>query len=66
MTFNQVWDKLLQGKKIKLPTWKGYWVWENDTIMMHCRDGQVIDIRDTENVAYTFNHVASKDWEVLP
>ena len=33
--------------------------------MMHCRDGQVIDIRNTDNVAYTFSNVASDDWEIV-
>ena len=33
--------------------------------MMHCRDGSVTDIRDTENPAYTFTNVTARDWMVV-
>lgn len=62
MNFHQAFYEMLNGKKIKLPHWKGYWAWENNTIMMHCRDGRVLDIRETDNPAYTFSNVASHDW----
>lgn len=65
MEFRRAWFEMLNGKKIRLPSWSGYWVWENNTIMMHCRDGSIVDIRDTDNPAYTFNNVASNDWEVI-
>ena len=65
MDFRHAWFELLNGKKIKLPHWAGYWVWENNTIMIHCRDGKVLDIRETDNPAYTFSNVASGDWMVV-
>ena len=33
--------------------------------MMHCRDGSVMDIRDTEFPAYTFSNIAQRDWMVV-
>ena len=65
LRWRDAWYQLLIGKKIKRPHWSGYWAWENGTIMMHCFDGQVIDIRQTDNVAYTFDNVASVDWMVV-
>lgn len=65
MKFRKAWKAMKKGHKVKRPFWKGYWAWENGTIMMHCRDGKVEDIRDTEHVAYTFDNVAAKDWEVV-
>lgn len=71
MDFRQAWFELLNGKKIKLPTWSGYWAWEKspkdglNSIMMHTWDGQVIDIRDTDTPAYTFENIASHGWEVV-
>lgn len=50
------------GKKVKLPSWSGYWCWENDTIMMHCKDGKVLDIRETDRVGYTMGSIASEEW----
>jgi len=65
LPFRYAWFQMLNGKKIKLPSWSGYWAWENNTIMMHCRDGSVLDIRETDNPAYTFSNVASNDWMVI-
>ena len=49
------------GKKIKLPSWGGYWCWneEKQTIMMHCKEGNILDIRETQRVEYTLGNV----WE---
>ena len=65
MKFRKAWKKMLKGKKVRRPHWKGYWAWENGTIMMHCREGSVLDIRETDHVAYTFENVAAKDWEIV-
>lgn len=65
LPFRYAWFQMLNGKKIKLPSWSGYWAWENNTIMMHCRDGSVLDIRETDNPAYTFSNIASDDWMVV-
>lgn len=65
MNFREAWFQLLNGKKIKLHSCTEYWKWENNTIMMYCHDGRVLDIRETDNVAYTFSNIASKDWEVV-
>ena len=64
LQFRDAWFWLLQGYKIKRPLWEGYWKWENGTIMMHCRDGSVADIRETEMPAYTFTNIAARDWMV--
>lgn len=65
LPWKDAWYHLLNGKKIKRPLWEGYWAWEDNTIMMHCRDGSVSDIRTTENPAYTFTNIAQRDWMVV-
>lgn len=65
LTFRRAWFNLLNGKKVKRPSWTGYWEFKDGTIQMHCAEGDVIDIRDTENVAYTFTNIAENDWEVV-
>lgn len=65
LSFRQAWFQLLNGAKIKRPSWSGYWKWEHNTIMMYTRDGDVLDIRLTDNPAYTFSNIASNDWEVV-
>lgn len=62
MNFGLALKAMKEGKKVKLPSWGGYWCWEKDTIMMHCKDGKVLDIRETDNVEYTMSNIASEDW----
>lgn len=65
MNFRKAWKAMLSGKKVKRPFWDGYWAWEAGTIMIHERDGNVMDIRSTQHVAYTFDNIASKDWVIV-
>lgn len=62
MKFNEAYVLMRQGKKIKLPEWQGFWAWENNTIMLHCSDSVVMDIRDTDDVSYTFGFICREDW----
>ena len=64
MQFRHAFFHMLEGKAVKLPHWSGYWVWENGTIMMYTKEGDVLDIRKTERPAYTFSNIADVNWEV--
>lgn len=63
MLWQEAYKLLLMGKKIKLPEWKGYWAWEEETIMIHLASGDVMDIRDTPDTEFTFKFIARDDWE---
>ena len=69
LTFRRAYYQMLNGKKIKRPTWKGYWAFENTergmSIIMHTMEGDTIDIRDTINVRYTFDSRVAQDWEFV-
>ncbi|MDJ8948957.1 Thoeris anti-defense Tad2 family protein [Clostridium perfringens] len=67
MKFGLALKAMKEGKKVKLPEWKGYWIWDNEkeSIFMHCKDGTVLDIRKTQDVYFTFSNVAREDWEVV-
>lgn len=65
MDFRKALEALKAGCKVKLPSWAGYWQKEGDTVMMHGKDGQVLDIRETKDVFYTLDNIASEDWEVV-
>lgn len=64
MNWNEVFKLIKEGHKVKLPSWAGYWCWDDkkQTIMIHCKDGNVLDIRETEVVDYTFSNIASDEW----
>lgn len=65
MEFREAFKAMRAGKKVRLPSWSGYWAWENGTIMMHCHDGRVLDIRNTDDPAYTFTNIASSAWKIV-
>lgn len=73
MTFKEAFELMKQGAKVKLPGWNGYWCWDDEkqTIMIHCRpkdsdkgQGDVLDIRETQRVEYTFMHMQRDDWMI--
>ena len=65
MKFAEAFEALKQGAMIKLPNWAGYWKWEDNSIKMYCKDGRILDIRDTDDVCYTLNNIIREDWEVV-
>lgn len=68
MKFNEAIEKMEQGEKVKRRSWGGYWQLEdgeNDKkIMMHCKNGDVLEVRETQDILFTLRNVAADDWEV--
>ncbi len=74
MKFTEALREMKEGKKVKLPSWGGYWYWdkEKQTVMIQCRpqdsdQGELLDIRETQSVEYTLSNVASgkvKSYEI--
>lgn len=64
MNFKKALVELKAGAKMKLPSWGGYWCWDSDkeTIVMHTKDGRTMDIRETQNVAYTLENLLEDNW----
>lgn len=71
MTFKEAFELMKQGSKVKLPSWGGYWYWDDEkkTIMIQCRPqdgdkGELLDIRETQRVEYTTMNLLSDEWIV--
>lgn len=64
MKFIEAFKAMKEGKKVKLPSWAGYWVYDpdGDRIMMHCKDGRFLEIRETDRLSYTLDNICSDDW----
>lgn len=64
MKFKKAFELMKQGSKIKLPSWGGYWFWDNEkqTIIMHTIDNIEMDIRETDRVEYTTLNIANDEW----
>lgn len=55
---------LREGKKVKLPFWSGYWQKDGNEIVMHCHDGRVLNIRESDNIFWTLENICSDEWEI--
>lgn len=64
MRFAEALKNMQRGIPMKLPSWGGYWIWDHDTetIMIHTKEGKILDIRDTEMVEYTALNICSDEW----
>lgn len=64
MKFEHTLKAMKAGSKAKLPSWGGYWRWdpEKETIIMRTKDGQELDIRETQVVEYTIVNILSDEW----
>jgi hypothetical protein len=66
MKFKEAFRLMKQGVKVKLPSWSGYWYWDADkkSIIMHTKDGEELDIRETQRVEYTLANILSSRWQI--
>ena len=64
MIFAEALKTMKEGRGVKLPSWAGYWWWdeESQTILMYTKDGDCLDIRETQNVEYTLQNILSDEW----
>ena len=64
MKFEEALKVMKSGIKVKLPSWGGYWCWnpKKETIIMHTKDGNEMDIRETQVVEYTVGNILSDEW----
>lgn len=65
MKFEAALQALVRGFKIKRKNWTGFWQLEDGEVMLHCKDGTIMDIRETQDIVFTLSNIAAEDWEVL-
>lgn len=65
MKFEQALKEMKRGIPMKLPSWGGYWYWdeEKQTIIMYTKDNRRLDIRKTQRVEYTLQNILSDEWK---
>lgn len=64
MKFKQALEEMKKGIPMKLPSWGGYWCWDDEkqTIIMYTKDNQRLDIRETQRVEYMLQNILSEEW----
>lgn len=64
MKFKEALKEMKNGIPMKLPSWGGYWCWDEEaqTIIMYTKENKRLDIRETQRVEYTLMNVLSDEW----
>ena len=62
MNFKKAYEVLKQGHNIKREHWRGYWIKENGTITMHCKDGSVIPFLETDDIFVDLDNIVADNW----
>lgn len=67
MRFAEALVQMKSGRPVKIPNWGGYWTWSDthQTVMMHLKDGAVMDIRQSCRMDYTMAFICRDDWQVV-
>ena len=66
MKFKEAFSLMRKGLKVKLPSWEGFWCWNElkQTIEMHCNPNiaESLDIRSTDDLAFTLGNICAEEW----
>lgn len=64
MNFNEAYQKMLEGKKIKRPDWKGYWFIDSkdNKFKIKLAGGEIKENKFTQE---TIKNTAANDWEIV-
>lgn len=67
MKFADAFEIMKTGCHVKRPAWRGYWEYDSDgdRIMMHCGDGRVLELRETDDLSFTLGNILSDDWLIV-
>ena len=64
MNFKEALANLRKGLPIKREYWEGYWIKEGNRIVIHLKEGDNLDLQDTNDILFTLSNIAEDDWEI--
>jgi hypothetical protein len=64
MNFKEALRHLRKGLPIKRKYWEGYWIKENGQVIIHLKEGDNLDLRDTNDIIFTLSNITKDDWEI--
>lgn len=66
MNFADALLAMTHGERVRLPWWRGYWSIRKDTIIVHLKDGDEFDIRESPDILETVSYMTSDSWQLVP
>lgn len=72
MNFASALISMKQGYKVGRKHWEGYWYLVQaeteddhiDQIIIHEKDGNELNLLDTDDILFTLSNIACDDWEI--
>lgn len=64
-TFKEAYKALSDGKAIKRASWLGYWISDGQNVLMHCKDGVIVSMKDGCIPMFTLGNCVEDDWIIL-
>ena len=65
MNFASALFAMERGHKVRRSHWSGYWCIKNGELLIHCGDGQELNLRDSEDMIYTLRNISCDDWKII-
>ena len=65
VTFKEAYEALKGGCAIRRAIWLGYWVADGENVLMHCKDGTVVSMKDGCIPMFTLSNCTESDWIIL-
>ena len=66
MNFASALFAMERGHKVRRSHWSGYWYIKDGELLIHCYNGQELNLRDSEDMVYTLRNISCDDWKILP
>jgi len=65
MNFASALFAMERGHRVRRSHWSGYWCIESGELLIHCRDGRDLNLRESEDMVYTLRNISCDDWEIV-
>ncbi len=65
MNFASALFAMERGHKVQRSHWHGYWESKDGEIIIHCQDGRILNLRDSEDMIYTLRNISCDDWRIV-
>lgn len=63
-SFYDLFVQFVAGTPIKRKDWGGYWKYNEGNIYIFTKTGEVINLRNSEDIIFTLSHLGMHDWEI--
>lgn len=60
--FSWAYEQMMNGKCVRRKDWTGYWYMRDKELYIQCKDGSLLNLRESDDMPYTLSNIAADDW----